>query len=76
MSITKEGNAQKKEVIKMFKYYIPKTGTYSETAYSNRITACNQAQLVSAIHRTTVWVVDIWTGEILDEYDMGLLMED
>lgn len=60
----------------MFKYYIPKTGTYSETAYSNRITACNQAQLVSAIHRTTVWVVDIWTGEILDEYDMGLLMED
>lgn len=59
----------------MFKYFIYKANTYSETAYQSKATACDQAKLVSAIHRCHTAVVDMDTGEIAQMYYCGLAVD-
>lgn len=59
----------------MFKYFIYKANTYSETAYQRQITACDQAKLVSAIHQCHTAVVNMNTGEVLHIYSCGLAVE-
>lgn len=56
----------------MFRYFVYKTNTYSETTYQSKATACDQAKLVSAIHQCHTSVVDMDTGEVLHIYYCGL----
>lgn len=58
----------------MFKYFVYNANTYSHT-YQNQAVACDQAKLVSAIHRCHTSVVDMKTGEVIQLYYCGLAVE-